>query len=1028
VAGRFLSGAGQRLVTRVPRFASLSLIVATVTIWGVGGQPVAAAGGGVRCLSEQKPPAPSPGEVVIAGPRQGGKEPDVVEIPAGSAWTPTGICAGAANLMNRPASIEVGAGAALLIKGERTTGVHVAVAWGAQDDKSNPDLDPGQPARMWKMTTEARALDPHDLLREFDSCRNCALTRVDFKPTDIPSILTIAYPHDLSGANLQGATLHGNFLDWNFSRADLTDAKLSDGYYTDSTFFDTTVDRTDFDGAALFGTKITALRFRSPPHFANVRTGGAGGRSCPVFKDTDFSRTGLSLQSPLLTAAGLSTCKDTPFLPGSTAPLSLIAQEAHLIRYGFPGIPNPPLDFDGATFVATAGDRADLAGLDLTGHRFNRAKFIGFPASFVKTNFSGDQLRDTNFDFAELSGAKFNDANLAGSSFRGADLSELNDEVHGATFAGEHTDLKKADFIHADISGASFEDADLSGAAFSHALAEDTDFNSVVAPHASFTGTHIYGDGQAFESANDLQGADFNGAILAGNVKQNGGFNFTHADLKGATFDGAQCIGCNFTDSTLDDVHFIGAYLPGADFAGVKSIGAAQLHEAWLYCGDRANTKCKSAGGSEKQWQWELNLGSGEDFGPIPFVQTNLGAVPFSEVATCPDGNRPSRTAGCEGKLLPAEEHAPPIPASCSAAGAGLCPTRSSTLLNTASLKELQPSIERFEPTALAAVSPANLVTADAGNGVYAAISDGTIRLLSGREHELVAGQPGNFCNRGSRRCGDGGPAKKALLDHVTGMAVGPDGSLYLADQGNFTIRRIDPKGDIIRVAGLEGDHCGGQKFGPACGNGGPATAAALDGPYGVWVDPIGRIYIADGEHGILEVRADGKIVPVGAGDFDVRGVVGAASGDLYAAAREPGSDGAWFLLKIDLKDRKVTRVVGTGHPGYNGNRNQDGFSRGTDVQITQLRGLSIARNGDVLFGDSQNALIRAYIPRNKHVTNLAGVVSDNQPQPGFTEAGHFALETKLAEPLAVAALPNGEFVVADAGNHRIRKFGPGPR
>jgi NHL repeat len=132
---------------------------------------------------------------------------------------------------------------------------------------------------------------------------------------------------------------------------------------------------------------------------------------------------------------------------------------------------------------------------------------------------------------------------------------------------------------------------------------------------------------------------------------------------------------------------------------------------------------------------------------------------------------------------------------------------------------------------------------------------------------------------------------------------------------------------------------------------------------------------------------------------------------------------------QIDPEDSRATTVVGTGHPGYNGNKTTHGsLAPGTAVQVSHPAGLSVTRNGDVLFADSGNNLIRAYVPTTGHVIDaMAGVVTDGSPQASFNGDGHFAHETDLGNPTAVAAL-NGEFIVADTGNHRVRKFGPGPR
>ena len=89
---------------------------------------------------------------------------------------------------------------------------------------------------------------------------------------------------------------------------------------------------------------------------------------------------------------------------------------------------------------------------------------------------------------------------------------------------------------------------------------------------------------------------------------------------------------------------------------------------------------------------------------------------------------------------------------------------------------------------------------------------------------------------------GDGGPATVARLNGPFGVAVGPDGSLYIADRYNHRIRRVGPDGIITTVAGSGVSGVIGG-FG---GDGGPATAAQLNGPVSVTVGPDGSRYIAD--------------------------------------------------------------------------------------------------------------------------------------------------------------------------------------
>jgi sugar lactone lactonase YvrE len=88
---------------------------------------------------------------------------------------------------------------------------------------------------------------------------------------------------------------------------------------------------------------------------------------------------------------------------------------------------------------------------------------------------------------------------------------------------------------------------------------------------------------------------------------------------------------------------------------------------------------------------------------------------------------------------------------------------------------------------------------------------------------------------------GDGGDPKQATFNGPKGIAVGPDGLVYVVDTENQAIRRIDPiRGTIQTIAGSGPDQRGGE------GDGGDATKAQLDRPHGVCVDKRGVVYIGD--------------------------------------------------------------------------------------------------------------------------------------------------------------------------------------
>ena len=214
------------------------------------------------------------------------------------------------------------------------------------------------------------------------------------------------------------------------------------------------------------------------------------------------------------------------------------------------------VDLTHTRFAVDASDSSRLAGLNLSGINLNGMAFVGWPLNLSGTTLDGASMQQTTLALADLSGASLKNVNAPGASFRGATLA-ANGNLAPATFAGSSTNLQGADFVDADVSGASFASADLSNAVFSGVLAYSTDFTGVKAPRASFTGAHIYGNGEAFNNASDLTGVDFSGAILAGDVNQGGGFNLTNTNLTGAHFDNAQCIGCNFTGSSLATGHLL---------------------------------------------------------------------------------------------------------------------------------------------------------------------------------------------------------------------------------------------------------------------------------------------------------------------------------------------------------------------------------------------------------------------------------------------------------------------------------------
>src|SRR5579872_3252580 len=108
---------------------------------------------------------------------------------------------------------------------------------------------------------------------------------------------------------------------------------------------------------------------------------------------------------------------------------------------------------------------------------------------------------------------------------------------------------------------------------------------------------------------------------------------------------------------------------------------------------------------------------------------------------------------------------------------------------------------------------------------------------------------------------GDGGPAMQALLNNPFDLAFDPNGSLCFSDTYNHCIRRIDARSGVITTIAGTGE----PGF---SGDGGPATRAQMNQPYGMVIDRSGNIYVADRLNGRVR-RIDGTsgVITTLAGD-----------------------------------------------------------------------------------------------------------------------------------------------------------------
>lgn len=294
---------------------------------------------------------------------------------------------------------------------------------------------------------------------------------------------------------------------------------------------------------------------------------------------------------------------------------------------------------------------------------------------------------------------------------------------------------------------------------------------------------------------------------------------------------------------------------------------------------------------------------------------------------------------------------------------------------------------------------------------------------------------------------GDGGPATLAQLtlanvrnecdparfEELNHISVDAAGNIYLADTNANRIRRIAPNGTITTVAGsgtrptIEPSRCSPQGNAAEAGDGGPASAAKLYGPSHAIMLPNGNLLICDEKNNrIRQVSPQGVITSVVGGPTNLHSFFAPNIPANLTPMDWPSAiavDATGRLYFAELHSNRIGRVNGDGRLQVIAGTGLPGMGAdGADATRSQLANpthIAFDKDGNLLVVEQGNHRVRRIAPSGA-ISTIVGTGT-----PGFAGDGGAATQAQLNQPSAVALDAAGNLYIADMGNHRVRRVAP---
>ncbi len=322
---------------------------------------------------------------------------------------------------------------------------------------------------------------------------------------------------------------------------------------------------------------------------------------------------------------------------------------------------------------------------------------------------------------------------------------------------------------------------------------------------------------------------------------------------------------------------------------------------------------------------------------------------------------------------------------------------------------------ELWHPDGLVFDSIGNLYIADYLNNVVRKVTPaGMISTYAGNS------------SLGLHYSGDGGPATAAAFYNLSGMAIDATGNLYISDVDNNVIRKVNTAGIISTYAG---NGYGAGSVGGYTGDGGQATAAELSSPNGLIFDTLGNLYIADAANNVVrKVDPSGVISTfAGTGTAGYSGDGGQATSAKLNIPYGLAVDHIGNIYVSDQGNNVIRKVDGSGViKTIAGNHIQGYYGDGGPATAAEFYwpvGLAFDQSGDLYVGDENNHVVRK-INTSGMISTFAGNGFGGVGVGAYSGDGGSATSAELSDPMNLAFDQCGNLYISDIYNNVVRKVG----